>query len=128
MTRRAFGILLFLIAGGLPGADFTVTNTNDSGAGSLRQAILDANASMGLDTIAFDITGPRRPHDPAAVDDSLISDAVIIDGFTQSGSSPNTLLVGNDAVYTIEIDGTGIPFTNDPASRSRPRAPRSAVS
>src|SRR5262249_5546743 len=33
---------------------FMVTNTNDSGAGSLRQAILDAN-SMGGGTINFDI-------------------------------------------------------------------------
>lgn len=32
-------------------ATYTVTNTNDSGAGSLRQAILDANANAGLDTI-----------------------------------------------------------------------------
>ena len=32
-----------------------VTNTSDSGAGSLRQAILDANAAPGTDTIAFDI-------------------------------------------------------------------------
>ena len=32
-------------------------------------------------------------------------------GFTQAGSSPNTLLVGNDAVYKVEIDGSGL--TND---------------
>ena len=32
---------------------FTVTNANDSGAGSLRQAIIDANASGGDDTIGF---------------------------------------------------------------------------
>ncbi|MGD2112953.1 MAG: hypothetical protein PVI50_06175, partial [Gammaproteobacteria bacterium] len=38
-----------------------VTNTNDSGAGSLRQAILDANASLGPDTICFDIPG-AGPH------------------------------------------------------------------
>src|SRR5262249_52828062 len=37
----------------LLGATFTVTNTNDTGAGTLRQAIIDANASPGLDTIAF---------------------------------------------------------------------------
>ena len=34
-------------------ATFTVTNLNDSGPGSLRQAILDANAAAGDDTIVF---------------------------------------------------------------------------
>ena len=38
---------------------FVVTNTNDSGPGSLRQAILDANAGRGSDVIAFDIPGSR---------------------------------------------------------------------
>jgi len=35
---------------------FTVINTNDSAAGSLRQAILDANLAAGADTIDFDAT------------------------------------------------------------------------
>src|SRR5690242_11154240 len=34
-------------------ADFTVTNLNDAGAGSLRQAILDANAAPGSDRVLF---------------------------------------------------------------------------
>ncbi|MEO6193877.1 MAG: IPTL-CTERM sorting domain-containing protein [Thermoanaerobaculia bacterium] len=34
-------------------AAFNVSNLNDSGAGSLRQAILDANAAAGLDTVTF---------------------------------------------------------------------------
>src|SRR5262245_37887746 len=34
-------------------ADFVVTNASDSGPGTLRQAILDANASLGPDTISF---------------------------------------------------------------------------
>ena len=34
---------------------FVVTNTNNSGGGSLRQAILDANALSGADTITFNI-------------------------------------------------------------------------
>ena len=40
-------------AGG--GSTFTVVNTNDAGAGSLRQAILDANAASGANTIEFDL-------------------------------------------------------------------------
>lgn len=35
-------------------ATFTVTNTNNSGAGSLRQAVADSNAAAGSDTIVFD--------------------------------------------------------------------------
>jgi hypothetical protein len=38
-------------------AAFVVTNMNDSGAGSLRQAILDANATPGADTITFSVSG-----------------------------------------------------------------------
>ncbi|MDI6704584.1 MAG: right-handed parallel beta-helix repeat-containing protein [bacterium] len=37
------------------GATFTVTNTNNSGPGSLRQAILDANADSEASTIIFNI-------------------------------------------------------------------------
>ncbi|OUC12234.1 MAG: hypothetical protein B0A82_23560 [Alkalinema sp. CACIAM 70d] len=35
-------------------ANFIVSNKDDSGAGSLRQAILDANGMQGADTISFD--------------------------------------------------------------------------
>ena len=89
-------------------ATFTVTNTSDSGPGSLRQAILDANATPGADTIAFNIPGtgvhtigPLSPL-PALTDDV----GVTIDGYTQPGASANTLAVGSDAVLLIEIDGT----------------------
>ncbi len=36
---------------------FTVTNTNDSGPGSLREAILNANTIGGVDTIEFNLSG-----------------------------------------------------------------------
>ncbi|MCA9797566.1 MAG: DUF4347 domain-containing protein, partial [Candidatus Eremiobacteraeota bacterium] len=38
-------------------ATYTVTNTNDSGAGSFRQAILNANGNFGTDSIVFSIAG-----------------------------------------------------------------------
>src|SRR4029077_11310944 len=41
-----------------------------------------------------------------------ITDAVLIDGYTQTGSSVNTLSVGDNAVLTIELDGTGAGSAN----------------
>src|SRR5438105_5684282 len=68
------------------GATFTVTNTNDSGPGSLRQAILDANAAPGLDTIGFSIAG-TAPHTVASRSSLQIDDPVVIDATTEPGFS-----------------------------------------
>ena len=53
-TRFAIGLLLYAVALAAHGATITVTNTNDNGPGSLRQAL--ANANNG-DTINFAVTG-----------------------------------------------------------------------
>jgi hypothetical protein len=45
-----------LVANPAKAAVFTVTNTNDSGAGSLRQAVIDASATSSPDGILFDPT------------------------------------------------------------------------
>ena len=45
------------LAAPLTANTYTVTSNADSGAGTLRQAILDANANPGADTIAFNIVG-----------------------------------------------------------------------
>src|SRR3954451_16135448 len=61
-AMRWAGIACFLIAvfvsGAAMAAQFTVVNSNDSGAGSLRQALQDANLTPGIDTITFTIPGP----------------------------------------------------------------------
>lgn len=81
--------------GAATAATYTVTNTNDSGPGSLRQAILDANGNAGTDLIQFQIgTGPQTIFPLAAL--PVISDPVVIDGTTQSGYSGTPL---------IELDG-----------------------
>ncbi len=49
-------VVPFVGAGEAAAAAFEVTNNLDDGAGSLRQAIEDANATIGPDTIMFDST------------------------------------------------------------------------
>jgi hypothetical protein len=75
---------------------FTVINANDSGPGSLRQALLDANSTPGLDTIAFAITGGVKTIQPTSALPT-ITDPVIIDATTQPGFSTTPI---------IELDGT----------------------
>lgn len=90
---------------------FTVINTNDVGAGSLRQAIVDANSSVGTDEIAFNIPGVGArliQFNSSSLD---IFESVIIDGYTQPGSSVNTLSVGNNATVLIQLrNSAGLPY------------------
>ncbi len=89
-------------------ATFTVTNTNDTAAGSLRQAILDANANAGADFIAFNIPAAGvQTISPASALPAL-TEQVVIDGYTQPGSSTNTLADGNNAVLLIELNGSNL--------------------
>ena len=89
---------------------FTVTNTGDSGPGSLRQAILEANNHTGHtvpDVIQFNIQGSGVQTISPLSQLPDVTDVVIIDGYTQTGSTPNTSAVGNNAVMLIEINGNG---------------------
>ena len=52
-SRRAAQLLLEALEDRLVPSTFTVQNLADSGPGSLRQAILDANANPGADAIRF---------------------------------------------------------------------------
>jgi len=86
-------------------ATLTVTNTNDSGAGSLRQAILDANATVATDTITFNISGSGVHTISPASPLPTIVHPVVIDGYTQPGAIANTLAAGDNAVLLIELNG-----------------------
>jgi S-layer homology domain len=93
------------------GVTFTVTNTFDSGTGSLREAIGDSNASPGDNTIHFAIpgTGPFTIQLTSAL--PAITNPVILDGYSQSGASPNTNPPGQgfNSVLEIQISGTEPP-------------------
>ncbi|HJR58889.1 MAG TPA: lectin-like protein [Vicinamibacterales bacterium] len=77
------------------GLSFLVTNTNDSGAGSLRQAITDANARAGADNIRFLIApgGPQTINVGSAL--PAITSPVVIDGTTQPGFADAPIIVLN---------------------------------
>jgi hypothetical protein len=87
-------------------AIYTVTSTANSGAGSLRQAIIDANANTGLDTINFNIAGSGVQTIALISGLPSITEAVLIDGYSQSGASVNTATNSDNAVLLIQIGGT----------------------
>ncbi|HWT03120.1 MAG TPA: Calx-beta domain-containing protein, partial [Pyrinomonadaceae bacterium] len=73
--------------------NFVVTNTNDHGAGSLWQAVTDANATPGADTITFKIpgTGVKTIATRVALPD--ITETVTIDATTQPGFAGAPIVV-----------------------------------
>ncbi|MCA9062538.1 MAG: DUF4347 domain-containing protein, partial [Planctomycetaceae bacterium] len=76
---------------------FTVTNVNDSGAGSFRQAIIDANATPGTDTITFNIAG-SGPHTINVLSQlPFFNDTVIIDGWSEPDYAGTPVIVLNGA-------------------------------
>lgn len=77
-----------------PAAIFTVTNTNTSGAGSLAQAITDANSTAGADTIDFNIgTGLQTITLGSAVEAlPEVTEQVTIDATTQPGFAGTPLI------------------------------------
>jgi hypothetical protein len=84
-------------------ATYTVTNLNDSGAGSLRQAILDANTATPQisDVIVFQagLTGTIP----------LLSTLTVTDGLTINGPGAAALsLSGQNVVRVLSIDGPGV--------------------
>lgn len=83
-----------------PAAIFTVTNTNNSGPGSLSQAISDANNNPGADAIEFNIPGPARTISPTSPLPTITT-AVTIDGTTQPGFSGQPLIELNGANAVI---------------------------
>ncbi len=99
----AFGILLTLNASA---ATYPVTTTDDTGAGSLRQAILDANANAGDDIITFAIgSGAQSIVLASAL--PQITGGLTIDGTSQPGYAGTPLItVGADWTGTV-IDVNG---------------------
>jgi hypothetical protein len=82
----------------------TVTNTNDSGAGSLRQALVNA-IGHGSGLISFDIGSGCGPHVITLGSElPAITVPLIINGYTQTGSGMNDLDAGDDATFCVILE------------------------
>lgn len=80
-------------------ATFSVTNTADTGAGSLRAAITSANQTAGGDRIVFNIVAAGVQTIQLATPLPPVLDTLEIDGTTQPGyaGSPRVALNGTNA-------------------------------
>jgi hypothetical protein len=104
------GFLAFAFAAGTSAAaTWTVTTTNDSGPGSLRQAILDANITPGSNLIQFALPGTGLHTLAPLTTLPDITSSVTIDGYSQPGSKANTLVTGNNAALLVRLDGANLP-------------------
>ncbi len=126
VSRRWYDRVFILAMGTLlsaamaSAATFTVDSTGDEpddnttdnvchtavGTCTLRAALMQASATAGADIIHFNIPGGGVHTIRPTFALPSIDDPVTIDGYSQPGSSPNTLAVGDNAVLTIEIDGS----------------------
>ena len=82
----------------------TVSTTSDSGVGSLRSAISGANAH-GSGLITFDLGTGCGPH-VITLNSALptITAPIIINGYSQPGSSANDLDIGDDATFCVILE------------------------
>lgn len=108
--------LAFLVpASGAAAATFTVTNLADSGPGSLRQAVLSANASAGADEVAF---APGLAGTITLTSGQIvISDPLVVHGpgsgvLTVSGADQFRIFAVEDtAVAPIAVTLSGLTLT-----------------
>jgi hypothetical protein len=108
---RMEGVLMEAVESRVLLSTFTVTNTSDSGSGSLRQAILNANKTTTADTINFKIgTGAKTIYTKSRLPG--IEQPTNLDATTQPGFSgkPIIELNGSQAgsVDGLKLVGTGI--------------------
>ena len=89
---------------------YAVTSTADSGAGTLRQAITDADAAAlvgGNHVIYFGFSGTAVNTIQPSSGLPDITRAVLVDGYSQIGSSANTATASDNAAIKVYLDGKG---------------------
>lgn len=101
-------------------ATYVVTNTDDAGPGSLRQAVLDANANPGADEILFDST--VRGSISLVSGTLEIADALTVTGpgasaLTLGGAGASAIFAPHGSLYlsdtkNLQLTVSGLTLTN----------------
>lgn len=95
-------LLVFIMSvSGLQAGVFFVTNTDDSGPGSFRQAIMDANSFSDLDFILFTVPSVSTVRITLLTQLPDITGPVYINGREQGG-------IGYSGPPPVELDGSGL--------------------
>jgi predicted outer membrane repeat protein len=94
----------------LENKDLLVTHAGDTGPGSLRQAILNANASPDTSVIEFVFGPTSQPTIRPKTLLPAITQPTIIDGYSHPASRPNTNPAGvaGNAILMIELVGDSL--------------------
>ncbi len=109
LTALTLSAVLLTLAVPAPAAAptdiYTVTSTADSGPGTLRYAINQANSNPGADTITFNLPGCETvcTISPLTALPALMDSGTTINGYTQPGASPAT--DDDPATILVEVDG-----------------------
>jgi len=80
---------------------YVVTNTNDYGPGSLRLAVLAANKNDDPNTITFNLPCPSVIRLSAPI---IVSNPVVIDGYSNPGAAYNTDPVAFNAKLCVVVE------------------------
>ncbi|MFM7167099.1 MAG: hypothetical protein ACKO3T_17820, partial [Planctomycetaceae bacterium] len=89
-------------------ATFEVTSTGNSGTGTLRWAIEQANATFGQDLISFNIPGSGVQSIKPTAALPTITETVILDGTTQPGWSSTPVIELNGSLAGANQTGLNI--------------------
>lgn len=142
MRRLSLVVLLLLSTPSFAASVFIITNVNDSGPGSLRQALLDLPNCSRPCLVAFDIAGTPPSGfwtiEPLTPLPGISGAQITIDGHTQSmghgdtnPAGPEIVLSGASAgpavgldirVHDYTIRGLAFETGNTPPSRHRGRS------
>lgn len=112
-------VLTFMVPTVILANVYTVTNTADAGAGSLRQAIINANANAGKDTIRFNIAAGGNLFEGSGANTyavielitalPTITGSLFIDGASQTNTN-----TGSSSGYTVGADAIAQSAINYP--------------